>query len=255
MTVVGGTVANDPAVDNSVVDNSVADDSVDKASDGVDGARAPSTPDDSSSGGWNSLLPLLQALFVAFLIVTFFANTVGISGDSMQPTLRNGERAFVPKYEVWLHRLGVGSFGRGDVVYFRAPAEVEEGSVRVPLLGLTVRPFFIKRVVAVAGDTVRMEEGALFVNGARLDESYLRGWGGNASFDEVLVPPGHMFVLGDNRGPYGSVDSRRFGPIPTRAVAGRAAAVVWPLWLKRRGEWRWNGRVLSPPPVFDALSP
>ena len=221
----------------------------------VAAAKTGSEPAPAASSGWDTLLSLLQALFVAFLIVTFLVTTVGISGDSMQPTLRSGERAFVPKYEVWLHRLGIGSFERGDIVYFRAPAEVEEGSARVPLLGFTIRPFFIKRVVAVAGDEVRMDEGVLFVNGGRLDESYLKGWLGNASFDEVVVPPGHVFVLGDNRGPYGSVDSRRFGPIPTRAVAGRAAAVVWPLWLKRRGEWRWNGRVLREPPVFDTLSP
>ena len=222
----------------------------------VDEARGQPPTEATSSGGWGSFLSILQALFIAFLIITFFVTTVGISGNSMQPTLHSGERAFVPKYEVWLHRLGVGSFGRGDIVYFRAPAEVEEGHIEVPLLGLTIRPFFIKRVVAVAGDEVRMDEGALFVNGERLDEAYLgERWLGNASFDAVLVPPGHVFVLGDNRGPYGSVDSRRFGPIPTGAIAGRAAAVVWPLALKTRNGWRWNGKVLQDPPAFDALSP
>ena len=231
-------------------------DKLDKQVDEARAKEAKTASETASSGSWDSFLSLLQALFVAFLIVTFLVTTVGISGDSMQPTLRSGERAFVPKYEVWLHRLGIGGFERGDVVYFRAPAEVEEGRVGVPLLGLTIRPFFIKRVVAVAGDEVRMDEGVLFINGERLNEAYLgESWLGNASFDEVVVPPGHVFVLGDNRGPYGSVDSRRFGPIPTRAVAGRAAAVVWPLWLKRRGEWRWNGRVLREPPVFDTLGP
>ena len=203
----------------------------------VDEARGhPPTDEPTSSGGWGSFLSILQALFVAFLIITFFVTTVGISGNSMQPTLQSGERAFVPKYEVWLHRLGLGSFERGDVVYFRAPAEVEEGHIEVPLLGLTIRPFFIKRIVAVAGDEVRMDEGVLFVNGERLDEAYLgEHWLGNASFDEVLVPPNHVFVLGDNRGPYGSVDSRRFGPIQRGRL--RVAPPRWSgLSLSKGGE-------------------
>lgn len=189
-----------------------------------------------------TLKPLLQAVIVAVLIVTFVATTVGISGDSMAPTLRDGERALVPKYEVWLIRLGLGEFRRGDIVYFRPPPSVPEAQVTLPL-GLSYRTFFIKRIIGLPGDRVRIEQGVVYLNGEVLEEPYLDHLGGS-SLAEITVPKGHVFVLGDHRGPFGSVDSRRFGPIPLASLSGRAAVVIWPPVVREDGRWRWNVRSL-----------
>lgn len=182
----------------------------------------------------------LEAAALAVLFVVFVATTVTVSGASMEPTLQTGDRALVPRYETWLHRLGVGSFRQGDVVYFRSP--VEDG----PLCPV-VCPRLIKRIVALEGDVVEMEAGELRVNGTVLPEPYLGAdTRGSSSLPPTAVPAGHAFVLGDNRGPLGSVDSRRFGPLPLAAIEGRAAWVVWPpLRRDAHGAWTWNLRRLS----------
>lgn len=202
---------------------------------------------------WETLRPIVEALVIAFLVVTFVVNTVGISGASMRPTLHDGERALVPKYEVWLRRLGFGHYQRGEIVYFRAPSDYNGATRRVPLLGLDYRPFLIKRIVATEGDHLHMENGQLYVNGRAVKEPYLgSSWQGSDSFAELVVPPDHVFVLGDNRSPLGSVDSRRFGPIPVSSIAGRAVAIIWPPLRREAGEWHWNLRWLEPPDAYQA---
>lgn len=163
-------------------------------------------------------LTLLEAAIVALVITTFGVSTVAIQGDSMAPTLHDGDRVLVPRYETWLHRLGIGAFTRGDVVYF--PDPLADG---------WLRPHLIKRIVAVEGDVVAMRDGVLFVNGDRVEEAYLgAGWRAPVDLEPVAVPAGHVWVLGDNRAPLGSVDSRRFGPVPIPSIEGRAALVLWP---------------------------
>ena len=72
---------------------------------------------------------------------------------------------------------------------------------------------------------------------------------GEPFLHELVVPEGHYFIMGDNRSPGGSEDSRYFGPIKSIAVAGQATAVIWP--PRRSGEWNW--RLLSPPEAFEAI--
>lgn len=186
---------------------------------------------------------ILESVLAAALLVTFVVSGVAISGDSMEPTLLSGERALVPRFETWLHRLGVGSFERGDVIYFPSPQQ-DRGAIC---------PWFcthlIKRIVAVGGDTIALRNGQLILNGVQVEEAYLGDrWHGSFTMPETVVPEGHVFVLGDNRGPYGSFDSRVFGPVPRRRIEGRAAWVVWPL-LRRdaEGDWHWNPRRLDSP--------
>ncbi|WP_407543551.1 signal peptidase I (plasmid) [Deinococcus radiomollis] len=184
---------------------------------------------------------------MALLFTQFVATLVGVDGASMMPSLRNGERVIVPKYETWLHRAGIGQFGRGDVLIFRPPA----GAVTTSFLGLrTYRPFLIKRLVGLPGDTVRLDQGQVYVNGRRLSQTfttdYWRAQGcwdtgsaiaNNAAADtvgllrtstSVTVAAGQYFLMGDNRTENGSEDSRLFGTVPSRDVAGRAALVIWP---------------------------
>src|SRR5690625_3443860 len=142
----------------------------------------------------------------------------------MSPTLHDGERVLIPRYETWLHRMGVGSFAPGDVVYFPSP-EQEEGAV-CPLFCT----YLIKRIVAVEGDLVEIRRGQLLVNAEPVSEPYLGpAWRAAINLPPTLVPEEHVFVLGDNRRPYGSFDSRAFGPIPESSIQGRARMVIWPL--------------------------
>ena len=178
------------------------------------------------------------ALFVAtaFLISRLVVTSVGIVGSSMEPALLSGDRALVPRFETWLHRLGNGSFGVGDIVFFPDPLATGNGT----------RHHVIKRIVAVAGETVELNGGNLYIDGVRRDEPYL-GTGSAAvpSSDTVVVPAGHVFVLGDNRAPLASQDSRRYGPVAIDSIVGRATLVVWPPLRRSDGSWRLNLRRLS----------
>jgi signal peptidase I len=107
------------------------------------------------------------------------------------------------------YRIGVPR--RGDIVAFR-----HEGDARA---------VFIKRVVGLPGDRIRIDRGLVYVNGAKLDEPYVRHADGR-SFDEIAVPKFSVYVLGDNRAE--SEDSRFFGPVGDELLVGRAVAGVWP---------------------------
>lgn len=176
-------------------------------------------PSGGRKGPRRVLITLLEAVLLALAITTFGVSTVAIEGDSMAPTLRDGDRVLVPRYETWLHRLGVGDFDRGDVVYF--PDPLSEG---------LLRPHLIKRIVAVEGDIVAIRDGILHIDGVPQTETYLPDtWRPRVEMGPVEVPSGHVWVMGDNRSPLGSVDSRRFGPVAAGAIEGRAAVVLWPL--------------------------
>lgn len=85
---------------------------------------------------------------------------------------------------------------------------------------------YIKRVIGLPGDRVRIDRGTVYLNGTALDESYVRYPDGR-SFPEVTVPQGALYVLGDNRAD--SDDSRFWGFVPQNEVLGKAIAGIWPL--------------------------
>lgn len=185
----------------------------------------------------------LAVLTLGLAVATFGFTTVGVDGASMTPTLHDGDRAWVPRYETWLVRLGLRSWSPGDVVYFRPPG----ASPRTWIERLTGGPFLIKRVVAVAGQTVELRRGRLWVDGEAVPEPYLADDGPLAlpGLAPTVVPAGHLFVLGDNRSPLASRDSRAFGPVPLDQVAGRASWVVWPPWRRdEQGRRSWNAHRL-----------
>ena len=194
------------------------------------------------SGCAGGLGRTLLVLALGALLATFGFTTVGIDGASMAPSLRDGERAWVPRYETWGHRIGLGQWRAGDVIYFRAPGAQPGGWVE----RLTGGPYLIKRVVAVAEQTIEFRLGRLYVDGAWVAEPYLDGSPVTVSSrPSEWVPAGHVFVVGDNRAPLASRDSRVFGPVPVDRVAGRAAWVVWPWWRPDgAGGWCWNVRRL-----------
>jgi len=97
-------------------------------------------------------------------------------------------------------------------------------------------------VVAIAGQTVELRRGRLWVDGVAVAEPYLAGGPMSVpSLAPTVVPSDHLYVLGDNRSPLASRDSRAFGPVPLGQVAGRASWVVWPPWRSDAdGHRSWN---------------
>ncbi|WP_034384383.1 signal peptidase I [Deinococcus sp. YIM 77859] len=206
---------------------------------------------------------VLEPIVFAVVITQFVATLVGVDGVSMMPNLRDHERVFVPKYETWLHKAGIGDFQRGDILIFKPPREAADQAPTLtkpgPLGLWTYRPFLIKRLIGLPGDRIRIEGGQVYVNGVPLDSSWTTDyWREQGCWDtqsdlanqatssaqgilpdqpEITVPEGHYFVMGDNRTAGGSEDSRLFGPVPMRDVAGRAAAVVWPIMRKANARY------------------
>ena len=175
---------------------------------------------------------ILVALVVAVLIKTFLVQAFWIPSGSMIPTLEINDRVLVNKLSYVF-----GEPDRGDVVVFDPPFGVEDD--REPLLQAIVRNVaeslglqtpavedLIKRVVAVGGEEIEIKDGAVLIDGVAIDEPYLNQPVSMPDFGPVEVPEGSIFVMGDNRSR--SQDSRRFGPIETDSIVGRAFVRVWP---------------------------
>ncbi len=194
---------------------------------------APSGDSERSSGAFRTVVQWLVILLGAVAINLFLFTTVGISGDSMSPSLHSGDRALVPLWQNWWPGH---EYGRGDIVFFPDPTDD----------GCRLRcPWVIKRIIGLPGETIAIDSGVVSINGQELAEPYLlSSWRGSLSRGAETVPADSYFVMGDNRYPYGSFDSRTYGPVPASEVAGRASAVVWPP-LRRTAEgWTLNLRGL-----------
>ena len=241
---------------------------------------------------------LLEPVVFAVVITQFLVTMVGVDGVSMMPNLRNGERVIVPKYETWLHKAGVGEFSRGDILIFKPPreaaAKIENLNRAAPLNLWTYRPFLIKRLIGLPGDKIRILRGVTYVNSKALDAAFITDfWKQQGCWDtesrianlatnsgksimpdqaEFTVPKGQYFVQGDNRTVGGSEDSRFFGSVPLRDVAGRATAIIWPIMRQENAKYdcNWSGgdpatattfivksvlnwRGLGRPAVFDTV--
>ena len=219
-----------------------------------DGEAPVSTKKKRSLAGKIGEIPLLVflAFLIAVIIKTFLVQAFYIPSGSMIPTLRGGDRVLVEKVGYLF-----GAPGRGDVVVFEKAVFGEKKTPDLPwysdvrvflkeMLGLPtgLEEDYIKRVVAVGGDTIayRGSPRRLFVNGERVDQSFVRGGKDPGSptitaddcrrldmqraGDACRVPAGKIFVMGDNRS--NSEDSRVLGPIDEEKVVGRAFVVIWP---------------------------
>lgn len=155
------------------------------------------------------LLTVVPALLLALFLNVFVVEAVEIEeGPSMQPNLYQGYRVMTEKISYRLHPPQ-----RGDVVIVDRP----EGETAL-----------IKRVMAVAGETVEVRDGHVFINGRRLDEPWVAEYNfGGRSYPPALIPADHVFVLGDNRS--NSRDSRAIGPVHVDSIRGRVEFVYWPL--------------------------
>ncbi|HTU81414.1 MAG TPA: signal peptidase I [Candidatus Acidoferrales bacterium] len=157
---------------------------------------------------WRSLANLALQLAVLLLLVAamLFVRMPLVSGASMSPDITSGEYVLI---NTFAYRFS--SPARGDIVAFRTDRDA--------------RGPFIKRVVGLPGDRITIERGVVSVDGIALHEPYVR-YPDTRSFPPAVVPPGDVYVLGDNRAD--SEDSRFFGPVPAAQLIGRAVAGIWP---------------------------
>ena len=158
---------------------------------------------------WGVLI--VAALVLAIVIKTFLFQAFYIPSESMVPTLKVGDRVLVNKLSYDLHDVH-----RGDIVVFKAPPAAQSGNI----------DDLVKRVVGLPGDTLEARDGHVYVNGKRLDESYLPDGTRTDNLPVTKVPAGHIFMMGDNRPE--SRDSRYFGPIKESSIIGRVFVRIWP---------------------------
>jgi signal peptidase I len=152
---------------------------------------------------------LLVSLAISAFIIIFLYQPVKVEGTSMLPGLEDQERIFVNKFVYRWEPIQ-----RGDIVVFRYPRDPSKS--------------YIKRVIGVAGDRVRIDSGRIRVNGEALDEDYVPTEYADArSYPEITVPAHSFFVLGDHRTM--SNDSRDFGPVNERFIYGKAVFGYWPM--------------------------
>ncbi|HEY8496808.1 MAG TPA: signal peptidase I [Limnochordales bacterium] len=151
---------------------------------------------------------LVIAGALAGFIITFVAQSFLVQGSSMEPTLVDGQRLLVDKITYRLREPR-----RGEIIVFHYPADP--------------RRKFIKRVIGLPGDEVLIAGQRLILNGRPVEEPYVLG-PMRGVFGPMTVPPGHVFVLGDNRN--NSDDSRYpdVGPVPMELVVGLARLAYWP---------------------------
>lgn len=194
-----------------------------------------------------SLLSICIAFLIVFFLKTFIGIPTTIKGKSMIPS-------FFPNEKLLLS-TGAATFNkvpkRGTIITFEAPSVdiIENADLSNPVaiydnneksviekilyygLGIT-KTSYIKRVIGIPGDHVQIKDGKVFLNDEELEEKYISSaittnmlLGGE--FDDVIVPPGYIYVLGDNR--IASSDSRRFGCIPIEKIEGKVVCKWWPI--------------------------
>jgi len=151
---------------------------------------------------------ILSAAISAFVIL-FLYQPVKVEGTSMLPSLEDQERLFINKF---VYRWE--AIERGDVVVFRYPRDMSKS--------------YIKRVIAVGGDKVSINEGVVYVNGLPQHEVYVPPeYADERSMAEIKVPADKFFVMGDHRSM--SSDSRDFGTVDRGLITGKAVFVYWPV--------------------------
>lgn len=172
----------------------------------------------------NELWEWTKALLIAFAIAAFIRyflfTPIVVDGDSMMPTLENGDRMIVNKIG-----YKIGDPDRFDIIVFHAPEQKD----------------YIKRVIGLPGDYVEYKDDQLYINGELIEEPYLDAYKeeiteGNLTYDFTLkdidpsldvIPEGHVFVMGDNR--RFSKDSRHIGIVDQSEIIGNTNIIFWPL--------------------------
>ena len=152
---------------------------------------------------------MAASLLISAFIIMFLYQPVRVEGTSMLPRLEDQDRLFINKFA-----YRIGDIHRGDVVVFLYPHDTTKS--------------YIKRVIALPGDDLRIDHGTVYVNGVAKKEPYVPlKYEDDRSQPEITVPSGEYFVMGDHRSI--SSDSRDFGPVARPLIYGKAAFVYWPV--------------------------
>ena len=159
-------------------------------------------------------------LLVGILLVVFVIQRNDVYGSSMEPTLHSGDAVFVEMISVY-----TGNFSRGDIVTIDAKG----------MEGYSHEENLIKRIVGLPGETIKIEDGNVYINGVLLDESeylpagtktYVGAEGQARGYQEVTLGPDEYYCMGDNRG--GSNDSRRMGPFKKKQIEAKVLMRIYP---------------------------
>jgi len=200
----------------------------------VERAEQESVESRRRSATWEVVETLLLAVFI-FIAVRSVVLNFRVDGLSMEPSLDSGQMLLVNRQVYssvdthalvnWLPFVELDgenivypfhSPNRGDIVVLHPP--VDNG-----------KPY-IKRVIGLPGERLSIHDGAVYINGSRLEEDYLNGvattWSGSIGQEEITIPDDQVFVMGDNRN--NSTDSRIFGPIEIEEIIGKAWISYWP---------------------------
>jgi signal peptidase I len=212
----GDAQAEDPS------DESVADDDPPHQNGGQG-----EPPKEAASARWivELVVVVVVAVLAAMLLRTFVVATYSIPSGSMEPTLQIGDRIVVDKLSYHLHGIG-----RGDIVVFSTPPT--ENCAGPPVSDL------VKRVIALPGEIIALEDGRVLINGRLYPEPFLPPnlrndtYPGPSTAPYALhaayrVPAGEVYVMGDNRPD--SCDSRYWGPIRESTIVGKVDLRIWPL--------------------------
>ncbi len=167
------------------------------------------TPASPSAGFF--LRDLVLSVLIAVAIILFLYQPVKVEGTSMMPALSDQERIFINKFT---YRFGIEDINHGDMVVFLYPGDTSKS--------------YIKRVIGIPGDSVEVKEGAVLLNGSRIEEPYVpEEFLDRISAPLTIVKPGEYYVMGDHRS--ASNDSRSWGTVPREYIYGKAVFVYWPL--------------------------
>lgn len=196
-----------------------------------------------------NIIEWIYCIIIAIVLALLFRYYVGtptvVHQPSMYNTLEDGQRLILNRWIRTIH----GEYKRGDIVTFEKPSVIEPSLFSIDMnnpvavydyepkgllskfnyyvLEIT-KTSFIKRVIGVAGDHIKIEEGKVYLNGEELNEPYLREGISTSgeTFNDIVVPDGYVFVMGDNR-PH-STDSRVFGCIPVEKIESKVLIRFWP---------------------------
>ena len=183
---------------------------------------------------WEWTYCIVLAVVITVLIKNLLFSTTIVRKESMVPTLQDGDILFVNR----LSQVTGEPLKRGDIVVLEAPlgdvegsdiAYYEEDSLGEKFIKLFKKILYIKRVIGLPGEVIKIDGEEVSIDGEILDEEYInpdKGALSNAYEQQIDIPEGYVFCIGDNRG--ASMDSRYFGLIPIEKIEGKAEFRLFP---------------------------